>query len=119
MGDDKRLSPDIRIDQYDRRAVICRPGVAPLELRLQDAANLRTIVTRYGLQVEGARPVGLPVREDVAQDFLSFVKRMAHYCFEECIDDDYNVWQDAIDLFTGEMAKPVLPRSASPICVTL
>jgi len=118
MDDDKCLVPDIRIDQYEGHATITRPGSDSIALWLQDAASLRTIVMKYALQVERARPLGLPVSEYAAQSFISFAKHSAHRCFEEGIDDEYDVLQQAIGLITAEMAKAVKLRN-EPLCVEI
>ena len=118
MDDDKCLVPDIQIEQYEGRVTITRPGSESIDLWLKDAASLRTIVTRYALQVEQARPLGLPVSEHAAQRFISFTKRLAHHCFEEGIDDEYDVLQQAFGLIKLEIAKAVQLRR-EPLCVEI
>jgi len=117
MGNDKRLVPDFRIDQYEGRATIIRPDRRPVELLLQDAANLRSIVTRYALQVEKARPLGLPVPKDAAQNFLSFAKRLAYGCFVDATRGQYKILRDALDIVTTEMSKAMV--RGKPMCVEI
>jgi hypothetical protein len=118
VDDDKSLVPDIRIDQFEGHATITRPGSDPIELSLQNAESLRSIVTKYALQVEQAsRPLRLSVSPDAAQHFISFVKHSAHRCFEEATDDEYDVLQDAFDSIMDEIAKTKL--RGEPLCVEI
>ena len=117
VDDDKFLVPDIRIDQFEGHAIITRSGSVPIELSLQKPDNLRTIVTRYALQVERARPPRVPVSPDAAQRFISFVKHSAHRCFEEGTNDDYDVLQEAFDSIMDEIAKAKL--RGEPLCVEI
>ncbi len=104
MGDGKSPVPDIRIDQFEGRVAITSSGSGTIELSLQNAVNLRTIVTKYALQVEWMRPLELPVSPDAAQRFISFAKHSAHRCFEAGIDDEFDLWLEAFDLIKHEIA---------------
>jgi len=117
MGGDKSPVPDIRIDQFEGHATITRTGSDTIELSLQSAEKLRAIVTKYALQVEWSRPLELPASADAAQRFISFAKHSAHRCFEEAIDDEYDVLLDAFDSIMDELANAKL--RGEPLCVEI
>jgi hypothetical protein len=117
-SDDKHASIDIRIDQYDRHAVISGPNLGRVRLRLQDPGRLRLIVTKYAIQVEKERPEGLPGEEGEAQKFLDIVKKAGKSCLRESTDDRYDVLQDVYDLLYKAMAKAVLRDAPLNVQVT-
>ena len=119
MSGDDHIGVDIRIDQYDSRAVISGPNFSPVELSLRDPAQVRMIVTKYALQVEKARPAGLPVHEGAAQDFLVLVKKAGNSCFVGSTEDSYDILEDVLDrLLYPAMAKAVLRGTPLHVQIT-
>jgi hypothetical protein len=79
---------------------------------------LRQIVINYAGQVEKARPLGLPVPQDAARDFLVCVKNAAYTCFREATDDGYDDFQDTLDLLYEAMAKALLRNAPLNVQIT-
>lgn len=105
MSANESFVPDIRIEQNENRVILSGPDVNSLQLSLQGASDLQSIVTTYARQMEKARPLGLPGKKDDAQQFLSLAKNVAYRCITECVWNDYDTVAAAFEIFERQIAK--------------
>src|SRR5690348_11332288 len=96
-------SVDVWINQSDRNVIIGRGSSVLLELRLRDLETQRRCVIKCTLDVEKARPLGLPVEDRLAQEFLFKVKKAAFNCLVDCTEDDFDKVGEALELLTEDM----------------